>query len=332
MCNVELSVPVLIKNVNSLWVFSGENAITIQLFLSKYVIIVLKQSPSLLCCPVCGKHLALEERRYICSAGHSFDLARQGYVNLLQSRRRQSRHPGDNNEMVQCRRRFLAQGYYAAIATLINQKVRDHLGVQVSEQNNQLLDVGCGEGYYLQRLLRDGSKNGIEVSGVYGLDISKSAIIAAARLLPGVTWMVGSAVKLPFHSRSLDVVLCVFSRICAVEFARVLKPGGILLIAVPGEAHLLSLRKLIYDKVRPHQAAKHEKGLTEYFVRDASERVNYELHLNGAETILDLLAMTPYYWSISAEKKATLAKRQKLDVSVDVNVISLRLNNTFKLD
>lgn len=106
--------------------------------------------------------------------------------------------------------------------------------------------------------------------------------------------MVGSAAKLPFHNRSLDVVLCVFSRICAAGFARVLKPYGMLLVAVPGEAHLLSLRKLIYEKVRPHQAAKHEISLTEYFVRDACERVNYELHLNCAETILDLLAMTPY--------------------------------------
>jgi len=262
----------------------------------------------------------LEARRYLCGVGHSFDLARQGYVNLLQSNQRKSKDPGDNNEMVQCRRRFLAQGYYEAIATRINQQVRCHL----QGQYNQLLDVGCGEGYYVQQLILHGSNNEIVPSALYGLDISKPAIIAAAKLLPEVTWAVGSAVQLPFHNESLDVVLCVFSRICAAEFARVLKPGGVLIIAVPGEAHLMSLRKLIYDNVLPHHAAKHEESLSEYFVCENRERAQYELHLRGSKNILDLLAMTPYYWSISSDKKAALAKRESLDVGVDVNVISFK--------
>lgn len=280
----------------------------------------MKEHETALCCPVCGKSLVLEIERYICAAGHSFDLARQGYVNLLQSNQRKSKDPGDNNEMVQCRRRFLAQGYYKAISTRINQQVRGHL----QGQYNQLLDVGCGEGYYVQQLILHGSNNEIMPSCFYGVDISKPAIIAAAKLLPNVTWAVGSAVQLPFHKESLDVVLCVFSRICATEFARVLKPGGVLIIAVPGEAHLMSLRELIYDNVLPHQTAKHEASLSEYFVLEVSKRVEYGLHLNCAENILDLLTMTPYYWSISSEKKAALAKRESLDVGVDVNVISFK--------
>lgn len=273
-----------------------------------------------LCCPVCGESLMLEARRYLCGAGHSFDLARQGYVNLLQSNQRKSKDPGDNNEMVQCRRRFLAQGYYEAISMLVNQQVRHHL----HGQYNQLLDVGCGEGYYVQQLILHASDNEIVPSGLYGLDISKPAIIAAAKLLPEVTWAVGSAVQLPFHNESLDVVLCVFSRICAAEFARVLKPEGVLVIAVPGEAHLMSLRELVYDQVLLHQTAKHEKSLAEYFVRETCEHAHYGLHLNCTKDILDLLTMTPYYWSISVEKKAALGKRTSLDVGVDVNVISFK--------
>ncbi len=280
----------------------------------------MNEGEAALCCPVCGLSLILEPKHYICDAGHSFDLARQGYVNLLQSNQRKSKNPGDNNEMVQCRRRFLAQGYYKAVSMLINQQVRCHL----QGQGNQLLDVGCGEGYYVQQLILHGSNDEMVPSTLYGLDISKPAIIAAARLRPDVTWVVGSAAQLPFHNASLDVVLCVFSKICAAEFARVLKPEGVLIIAVPGEAHLMSLRELIYDKVLPHQAAKHEESVSEYFVCENRERAQYELHLSGSKNILDLLAMTPYYWSISSDKKTILAKRQSLDVGVDINVISFK--------
>jgi len=280
----------------------------------------MSEHETALYCPVCGKRLILEVKRYLCDAGHSFDLARQGYVNLLQSNQRKSKNPGDNNEMVQCRRRFLAQGYYEAISSRINQQVRCYL----QGQHNQLLDAGCGEGYYVQQLILHGSTDENVFSDFYGLDISKPAIIAAARLLPDVTWVVGSTVQLPFHNASLDVVLCVFSRICATEFARVLKPGGVLIIAVPGDAHLMSLRELIYDKVLPHQTVKHEESLAEYFVCENRERVQYELHLTGSKNILDLLAMTPYYWSISSDKKTTLGKRASLDVGVDVNVISFK--------
>ena len=272
-------------------------------------------------CPVCEASLVLIEKRYVCAANHSFDVARQGYVNLLQSNKRKSKDPGDSSEMVQCRRRFLAQDHYAPISLALNQQVTHHL----SGKQDQLLDVGCGEGYYLQQLMRHCAAEERVPQGVYGLDISKPAIAAAAKAVPEVTWIVGTSASLPFHDASLDVVLCVFSRICAEEFARVLKPEGTLIIAVPGEVHLMSLRALIYDKVVAHQASKHEQAMSPWFVCDTSERVSYNLYLNTTDDILNLLAMTPYYWSISPEKKAALAQLENLDVGIDVNVISMRL-------
>ena len=121
-----------------------------------------------LLCPLCGRALTARDRRYVCAENHSFDIARQGYVNLLTVQQKHSRHPGDTQQQVLCRREFLEAGFYAPIAQTLIDTARQ------LEVSGPVLDVGCGEGYYSTRLAR---ALGLPLTG---LDISKDAVRCAA--------------------------------------------------------------------------------------------------------------------------------------------------------
>ena len=121
-----------------------------------------------LICPICGNELHKEEKTCRCPSGHSFDIARQGYVNLLTVQQKHSLNPGDTREQVLSRRAFLEAGYYAPIAGALIDTAKE-LGA-----SGPILDVGCGEGYYSSRLA--GALGGELV----GLDISKEAVRCAA--------------------------------------------------------------------------------------------------------------------------------------------------------
>ena len=123
-----------------------------------------------LLCPVCGAELEKQEHALRCSAGHSFDIARQGYVNLLPVQQKRSLHPGDTREQVASRRRFLDTGLYAPICDALCETAAE-LGA-----SGPVLDVGCGEGYYAARLAR---ALGCEL---VGLDISKESVRCACSL------------------------------------------------------------------------------------------------------------------------------------------------------
>src|SRR5690606_17390998 len=139
-----------------------------------------------LCCPLDGQLLTLQERSWRCPAGHCFDVAGQGYVNLLPVQNKRSRDPGDSKEMVAARRRYLESGVYAPIAAGVARLLMDGLEGQAPYA---CLDAGCGEGYYLRRLQERDERGEL---ALIGLDISKWAVMAGARSSPGMRWLVGS--------------------------------------------------------------------------------------------------------------------------------------------
>lgn len=234
------------------------------------------------CCPVCRERLALieDERRWVCPAGHSFDVAREGYVNLLLSGRRRSRLPGDSTEMVNARRRFLTTGAYDPLSAAVAEAA-------VAEEPGLVLDVGCGEGHHTRF---------IDAATVLGVDIAKAAVAIAARAHPDGSYAVASAADLPLQDATIDVAVNVFGPIAAEELARVVRPGGTAVTAHPGTAHLEALRSLVYAEARPHEVKPPLRNAGEWFTQVSSISVTFDVVVADAAGLRDLFTMTPYRW------------------------------------
>jgi 23S rRNA (guanine745-N1)-methyltransferase len=277
---------------------------------------------SILQCPVCREPLRPTATGYQCAARHSFDAARQGYVNLVLAHKKHSKEPGDDPEMIQSRRRFLDLGYYGKISDGINEAIAAALSESAGDSGCSVLDAGCGEGFYLQRLktaLACGSAAHLAID-YHGVDVSKFAVRQATQRDRTMAWFVASINDLPFVDGSLDIVLSVFSPANIAEFARILKESGSLVFVSPGPRHLNGLREIIYPVTREHDAPSITDKARELFSPAAVARITYPLELTGNRTIMDLLAMTPYYWNIDRETKAKVAALDRLQLDVDVEV------------
>jgi len=244
-------------------------------------------------CPVCRDDLALSDagRRWVCPTGHSFDVAREGYVNLLLSDQRRSRQPGDSPEMVGARRRFLGTGAYDPLSAAVARAV-------AAEQPRQVLDVGCGEGRHTRSIC---------APVVLGVDVAKAAVAAAARSDPDGSYAVASASDLPLQDGSVDVAVNVFGPVIPGELARVVRPGGTVVAAFPGAGHLDQLRSMVYSDARPHQVKPPLRDAGEWFVQTAAMSVTFTLAFTDAAALRDLFAMTPYRWHAPADMDDRIA-------------------------
>ncbi len=266
-----------------------------------------------LACPLDGGPLLRNGATWRCAAGHSFDIASQGYANLLPVQNKRSRDPGDSKEMVAARRRFLEAGCYQPIAAAVSRAVLAELP---PGEAASCLDAGCGEGYYLRQLAAAAGSG--QALALLGLDISKWAVLSAAKRDKRANWVVGSNANLPVLPGTLDRVLCMFGFPVPAEFARVLKRGGRLLQVDAGPDHLRELRQIIYPSLKPERPAgsKAPQG----FVALSTETVRYRLDLAGTEQIADLLAMTPHLYRATAEGRARAAALRALSVTVDARL------------
>jgi len=193
----------------------------------------------MLLCPVRDCHMALGrvERRVLCPRGHSFDVARSGYLNLLQPQERRSKRPGDTVGAVAARRRLHDRGVTAPLAHAVSD-------MMAARPSDIVLDAGCGDGFYLGTLA---GQSGFDAHGV---DISTPAVDAAARRYPGCEWIVANADRfLPYADRSFSVVLSITARMNTGEFRRVLRDDGRLLVALPAPEDLKELRGAGRDRV-----------------------------------------------------------------------------------
>jgi 23S rRNA (guanine745-N1)-methyltransferase len=273
-------------------------------------------------CPVCRNPLLNSADGYQCSNNHTFDAAREGYVNLLLAHKKNSKKPGDSKEMIRSRRRFLDLGLYDGIAGGINEAAAGNLPGPGKECAFNILDAGCGEGFYLKRLkefLEQSPGNRAPVE-YFGVDISKFAVRQATQRDRTMSWFVASIIDLPFAHSSLDMILNVFSPADLTEFSRVLGETGVLLTVSPGPGHLNGLRKIIYPDAREHAPSTISEEAKELFALSAETRIKYPLELSTREAILDLLAMTPYFWNIDLKTKARVEALDRLALDVDVEI------------
>lgn len=237
-------------------------------------------------CPVCRAPLLQQEKTYRCEAGHCFDVARQGYVNLLPVQQKHSKNPGDTREQVLSRRAFLEAGYYAPIARAVCDMALAHAPA------GPILDAGCGEGYYSTQVSQ------VLNQPLMGLDISKEAVRCAAASHKGHTWLCGTAAHLPVADRSIGTIMSLFALTVPEEFHRVLTADGIFLQVLAQEDHLLGLKSLIYPELlhKPKDSVPELPG----FTLIDSQSVQFSFTVEGAQ-VQNLLSMTPHVYRIGPE-------------------------------
>ncbi len=262
-------------------------------------------------CPVCGGELTRTEKTYFCGKGHSFDIAKSGYVNLLLHSGRGRRH-GDDKLMVRARTELFSRGYYDNLSDLIAD-LADHY----SEKGVRVLDAGCGEGKYTCDVLNRLSRSG-KAPTVVGIDISKDALICAAKRSKELRLAAASSAALPIAGGSIDLMLNIFSPFMGGEFWRVLRPGGKLIRAYPLARHLWELKELIYD--RPYENPVTDMEEDGFHILEKRE-IRYRIHLSGNDEIMALFKMTPYYYKTGAADQAKAQQAKKLDTTLEFGVV-----------
>lgn len=250
-----------------------------------------------LVCPVCGERLHRGEKEYRCENRHSFDIARQGHVNLLVVQQKHSLNPGDTRQQVLSRRTFLEGGFYEPIASALCETAKE-LGAV-----GPIMDVGCGEGYYCTQLAQALGAQ------LLGLDISKEAVRCAAAKYKGHQWICGTAAHLPVESGSVGTLTSLFALTLPEEFHRVLASDGLYFQVLAAQDHLLDLKSVIYPELK----LKEKDSVPELcgFERIRSVPIRFTFTVEGAQ-VQNLLSMTPHVYRISKEGAARLAATERL--------------------
>jgi len=265
----------------------------------------------LLACPLCCEPFVQEQQVLRCTNRHSFDIAREGYVNLVRKQL-----PGDTKEMLLARRAVFEQGLYQPLSDALNTLLLARLS---SLAVVRYFDAGCGEGYYQSRLyeaLLAGETAAISM----GCDISREGIRLAARRYPESFFQVANIKeRLPLADQGLDLLLNIFAPRNTPEFARVLATDALLVIVIPGPLHIQQLRSALHLLTIEEQKEQHvieqftEEG---QFTLLTSESVTYDLTL-AEEALTRVVMMTPNYWHLTAEQRMQMTTLSTLTTTFD---------------
>jgi 23S rRNA (guanine745-N1)-methyltransferase len=279
-------------------------------------------------CPACEAPLVRKQNQWCCANGHTFDKAKEGYVNLLLAQHKKSKVPGDNKDMVIARRAFLSEHHYLPLALHIAQLLSaEHIKHFSSQADYAVFDAGCGEGYYLHTIAKkliDETPEDKSCSFHFcGIDIAKAAIQKAAKStisqsLDNIDFAVASSFNLPLISQSQHAVIQVFAPSSSEEIHRVLANGGLWIKVAPGGDHLYELKSMVYDRPEKHPEVEEQIS---GFTLLSQQTIKFELELSSPASRQNLLMMTPFYWSISLEKKQKLLKElSKVHAHFDIKM------------
>lgn len=271
----------------------------------------------LLPCPICKNELFRDGNTIKCEKGHSFDIARAGYINLMPMGKGRNAHSGDEREMVRAREEFLSLGLYDKITDELSQML---VPVIEGSESAILCDMGCGEGYHTCRVAGFLSKGGKKTLAV-GFDASKYACERAEKravrmgFAPSdgigssfdgdteVYFLPGNIFHLPLADASCDIALSMFAPIAGDEARRVLKNGGVLAVISSGAEHLIEMRRLIYDNVTISTELPADP---EGFVLAERKQVIFQFTVPDKNALNALFTMTPFYY------KTTESGRERL--------------------
>lgn len=259
----------------------------------------------ILVCPVCKNGVDHKDGRLLCKGGrHSFDIAREGYVNLAVGHA----PGGDSKQAVAARTSFLEKGYYAPAAQALEQALTKYL-----PPDALLIDAGCGQGWYSNRIAAKGY-------GMLGFDLSKfgcarAAKNAAAQGLENTAYAVASVYTMPVHDGSVQGVLNIFAPCAEQEYCRVLADGGYLFLLGAGQRHLMGLKQALYRDTYENAERADLPGTMQHV---ETVRITFEITVTGHDDVQALFSMTPYYWRTSPDGRAKLEALDQLKTEVDM--------------
>lgn len=263
----------------------------------------MKDSSSGLICPKCEQPLTANGKQWQCPDRHSYDTAKQGYINLLLVNQKKSKNPGDDLEMVKARTAFLDSGIYEPISDALNAMVN----------TGPVLDIGCGEGYYTQRLQQQKPEYAIT-----GLDISRDAIKEACRRTKDIRWLVASGARPPVSARSIKTIISLFTPLMPQGLNHALADDGEIITVNTGPQHLMQLREVIYDEVKAESFSPVPKMADAGFIAFDEQKLTYEVTVTGGDPLIALFNMTPHRWKVSPERAEKLQTIDSLALEIDV--------------
>lgn len=257
-------------------------------------------------CPKCKGELILDGNTKKCNSNHTYDRAKAGYYNLLLGVGGGTH--GDNAEMVEARRAFLSRGFYEPLADRIAALVTAH-----TPRNGCVLDAGCGEGYYTDKVesalrTRDGRSN------VLAFDISRDAVKYACKRNKAISFAVATSYNMPLADGSVDTVFNAFSPLAVFEVSRVLRSGGSFVMVYPGREHLFGLKSVIYKT--PYKNEPEEMGL-DGFELLSHETLSYTLKLDTEGDVRALFMMTPYAYRTPREDRERVLSLSEVATDVE---------------
>lgn len=267
-------------------------------------------------CPVCGAALSEEEKSFVCENAHCFDISAQGYVNLAGTKKANTEISGDAADTCRARRRFLESGSYRPLA----EKICSHLR-EIKCGAPFFIDAGCGEGYYSRVI-----KEAFPKCDLYGIDLAKQGVKMAASVQKNSElknhYSVAGIFDMPFADATADAVISVFAPVADREAFRVLKDGGLLIVACPGKNHLFGLKSALYET-----PTHNDEKIPEYdgFSPAETEALTYSLTLDKTAAA-DLFAMTPYFWRSSKEVREHSAELETVVTDADFLIKVYRKN------
>lgn len=253
-------------------------------------------------CPICNEELMKIDNVYRCINRHNYDIAKEGYINLL--KKQGNKEYGDSIDMVRARRDFFDKDYYKPLKEKITELI-------IKYKPNSLLDLGCGEGYYTNYF-----KEHIDID-IMGIDISKEAVRLASKRNKQVLYTVGSVQDIPVFDKSFDLVTNAFTPIDLNEIVRVLKKDGILITIKVGTNHLIELKKAIYDEIYLNDNCPIND---DRIVLLESLNTNFKIHLDNNNDISNLFSMTPYSHHTSLQSKNRLKEINNIDITCEFEI------------
>lgn len=238
-------------------------------------------------CPICSSILNKSTKVLSCENNHSFDISKEGYVNLILANQKKSLKSGDSKEMINFRNLFLSTGNY----DFLLDKIIEQIDLK-RLKNKNFLDIGCGSGYYIDKLEKK-FKN----ASFYGVDVSKSSIVYSSKNYPNINFSVGNSYNLPFIDNIIDCAFSIFAPFNENEITRIMRKKGLFIVVRPGPNHLLE----IYERFAiPHK----EKREIVFKDLDLLETINIsKVDTVNEELITSLIGMTPLFWKIPLEKQ-----------------------------
>lgn len=266
-------------------------------------------------CPVCGGTLCQNDKTLKCENNHCFDIAKQGYVNLLRSQKSSKKRHGDDSVMVKARQSFLDKGYYSCLCDGIIEML-----VNYSKPEMTIADLGCGECWYTANILRLLNENGIQAE-ICGIDISKQALIYGAKRCSALHLAVASTADLPLADSSCDAVISIFAPCSEKEIHRVLKFDGVWIKAIPLERHLMGLKTVIYEKPYENTVGR---AAPEGFSVCGYREIKSRLIIDNSEDIMNLFMMTPYYYKTGEEDQKKIACISELETEIEFGIFAYK--------